>query len=186
MNVAPDLADRAAARLRSKILDAIGLARKSGDVVFGLHNVQHAIAKAPGGELLFEASDGKPEYRAQLAERLNERFTGRFADRSAEPGGLPVDGNGPAEMRQAGVKTITVFSAAELGLALGRDNVVHVWMKNQGLARRVCESLNKLYGLQPADAAGDLSKPGDLSEKADLETRRDGSGADRKNDRDKE
>ena len=140
-NVAPDLADRAAARLRIKILDAIGLARKGGDVVFGLHNVEHAIARARGGELLLEATDGKPEYRAQLAARLSERLG---ADAAA-------------------VKTVTVFSAAELGLALGRDNVVHVWMKNQGLTARVLETLNKLHGLQPAnaqDAPNEIGEPG--------------------------
>lgn len=144
VNVAPDLADRAAARLRSKILNAIGLARKSGDVVFGLHNVEHAITRAQGGELLFEATDGKPEYRAQLAARLTERF------------GNP----GSAETAAAkAVQTVTVFSSAELGLALGRDNVVHVWMKNQGIAQRVCENLNKLSGLERPDEPGTPGSP---------------------------
>ncbi|WP_108259021.1 RNA-binding protein [Mangrovicoccus ximenensis] len=53
---------------------------------------------------------------------------------------------------------ITVLSGAELGLAFGRENVVHGALAAGGLARRVVEEASRLAGLRPQD--GGNSAPG--------------------------
>ncbi|WP_138466458.1 RNA-binding protein [Poseidonocella sp. HB161398] len=53
---------------------------------------------------------------------------------------------------------ISVLSGAELGLAFGRENVVHGALAAGGLARRVVEEASRLAGLRPQD--GGNSAPG--------------------------
>jgi len=121
--VEPGLADRVEAHLRAKVLSLIGLARKSGDLEVGLHNVLKALAKSNEG-LLFAAYDGSLRSRNEVKDQLA---------RSAAPGN-----------RADTPHLVEVFSRSELGLALGRDSVVHVFVKNKGLLNRIRKELDRL------------------------------------------
>jgi len=97
--VAPaDLADQVERLLTKRLLDGLGLARRAGDLTSGFEKV---LAAVRGGKVawLIEASDGAEDGRTKL---LN------LARHMTPPPGV-----------------IGVFSAAELGLALGAENVIH-------------------------------------------------------------
>lgn len=94
--VPPDLAGQVRAALTARLLDLLGLAKKAGQVTAGLAKVEEASAKRHM-LALFLAADAGAEGR-------------RNAARLAEKAGIPV---------------IEAFTAAQLGLALGRANVVH-------------------------------------------------------------
>ncbi|MFZ5708988.1 MAG: RNA-binding protein [Pseudomonadota bacterium] len=50
------------------------------------------------------------------------------------------------------------LTAAELGLAFGRDSVIHAALAAGGLAERVVEEAAKLTGLRPVDGGDDAGK----------------------------
>jgi predicted RNA-binding protein YlxR (DUF448 family) len=97
----PDLADQVAARLREAALGRLGIARKAGAVVAGFTKVEAAIA----GERLsgvLTATDAAEDGERKIGQALHRRF-------GAE-GPVPV---------------LRLFASEELGLALGRSNVIH-------------------------------------------------------------
>ena len=57
MKASPDLAEQVSALLRARILNALGLARKAGDLTSGFEKVSSAISSGKAAWLV-EASDG--------------------------------------------------------------------------------------------------------------------------------
>ena len=92
MKASPDLAEQVAALLRARILNALGLARKAGDLTSGFEKVSAAISSGKAAWLV-EASDGAADGRGKLL---------RLARHQSPPPGV-----------------FGVFTATELGLALG-------------------------------------------------------------------
>ncbi|GAA0601256.1 RNA-binding protein [Caenispirillum bisanense] len=106
VDVPPDLADRIDLLMRRKFLNLLGLARRSGAVTAGFDKVRALLKdQRQGAAVLLEASDGAEDGRGKI--------------RALAPG-LPV---------------IDLFTAAELGGALGRDIVVHGVVTAQGRAQ---------------------------------------------------
>jgi predicted RNA-binding protein YlxR (DUF448 family) len=99
-----DLADRAEAALAARCLSLLSMGRKAAAVAVGFDQVEAALRKAqPLG--MIEAVDGSPDGREKL---LKQSFAlwGRPAPVSA------------------------CFTAEEIGLALGRDRVIHaLWLQ---------------------------------------------------------
>ncbi|HYG28435.1 MAG TPA: RNA-binding protein, partial [Caulobacteraceae bacterium] len=98
LSASADLADQVERLLTKRLLDGLGLARRAGELTSGFEKVLSALR---GGKVawLIEASDGAEDGRAKLtnlARHLQPR-----------PG------------------LVGVFSSAELGLALGAENVIH-------------------------------------------------------------
>jgi len=125
----PDLGERTQRQLVQRMLSDLGLACRSGQVVFGYENVVRAFgAKAPP-QLLLEASDGSPEGRRKILSAARAR--------DVEP------------------TIIDCFASGELSLALGRENVVHAALKSGRLAERLIVDAGRLSGLKriPQDAA---------------------------------
>jgi hypothetical protein len=117
-----DLADQVESLLRARLLAALGLARKAGDLTFGYERVLAAIA---GGRVawLIEAADGSLEGRRKLLAA---------ARRSATP-----------------LRLVAEFSSAELGLALGAPNVIHTaFLAGRGAERWTTE-VERLAGFRP-------------------------------------
>ncbi len=114
-----DLGDRIEAALFKRCLDHVGLARRAGALGLGFEAVAAALR---GGEarLLLEAADGSADGRDKLL--------------------------GPA--RRDGVFVAGCFTAAELGVALGRDRVVHACLLQERLARRLAVDLGRLAGFR--------------------------------------
>ncbi|NEX94261.1 RNA-binding protein [Caulobacter sp. 17J65-9] len=118
----PDLADLVERLLARRVLEQLGLARREGVLVNGFEKA-HMALKSGKVAWLIEASDGSPDGRNKLLSA---------ATRQTPP--VPVLG---------------AFSAEELGLALGLDNVIHVVLLAGRRADRWTEEVRKLAGFRP-------------------------------------
>ena len=118
----PDLADQVRRLLRTRLLSGLGLARRSGDLTSGFEKVSSAIVSGRAAWLI-EASDGASDGRRKLAA-LGRRQ--------------------PTPPRVFGL-----FSAQELGLALGLENVIHTAFLAGRAAGRWTEDVERLSGFCP-------------------------------------
>jgi predicted RNA-binding protein YlxR (DUF448 family) len=119
---APDLADQVERLLRVRLLSALGLARRAGELTSGFEKVSSAIASGRAAWLV-EASDGASDGRRKLLA---------LARRQPSPPGL-----------------VGVFNSAELGLALGGENVIHTAFLAGRAAERWAEDVRRLAGFSP-------------------------------------
>lgn len=117
-----DLADRVEALLAARCLDLLGLARRAGALAFGLKACEDAIMRArPLWHI--EAKDGAHEGRAYLMRLAAARW----------PPPAPVCG---------------CFTGPEIGMALGRGDVVHGVLLQEGLAQRWSAEIGRLAGFR--------------------------------------
>jgi predicted RNA-binding protein YlxR (DUF448 family) len=125
--VAPgDLADQVDRLLAARLLSGLGLARRAGDLTLGFEKAASAIE---GGKVawMVEASDGSADGRRKLLQ-------------SAKRAAL-------ANLRSP--RLLGLFSAEELGLALGLGNVIHVaFLAGRG-AERWTIDVERLSGFRP-------------------------------------
>lgn len=120
--VAENLADLTEAALARRCLELLGLARRAGVVAVGATQVEAAIRAAPL-RLLIEASDGAEEGR----EKLMSLHIGLW--------GRPPLSAG-------------CFTGAELGMALGRDRVIHACLLQERLAAAWAAEIGRLAGFR--------------------------------------
>jgi predicted RNA-binding protein YlxR (DUF448 family) len=118
----PDLPDQVARLLRQRLLAALGLARRAGDLTSGFEKVSSAISSGKAAWLI-EASDGAPDGRRKILA---------LARKASPAPGL-----------------VGVFGAAELGLALGLENVIHTAFLAGRAAERWAEDVRRLAGFSP-------------------------------------
>lgn len=123
LQASADLADRVERLLAARMLADLGLARRAGQAVLGFDNVMRAIDGRIAPAVLVEAFDGAPDGRRKLAAALRAR-------------GLKT-------------KTIECLRSAELGLALGRENVIHAALQPGRLAERLVFDAGRLAGFRP-------------------------------------
>ncbi len=125
LSASADLPDRVESLIVRRMTESLGLARKSGVLVFGFDNVMRALAGRIAPAVIIEASDGSPEGRRKL--------------RNA--------------MLQQGVKAVLVdrLSREELALALGWENVVHAAVKPGRFAERLTLEAARLEGFRPVE-----------------------------------
>ena len=119
-----DLADRVEKALVARMIGDLGLARRSGALVLGFDNVLRELEGPRPPKVLIEAFDGAADGKRKLyaaAHRL--------------------------ELACAVIETLT---SAELGLALGRENVIHAAVQPGGLAERLTFDAERLQGFRPA------------------------------------
>ncbi len=122
LQIAADLPDRVEALLARRVLDGLGLARRAGDLIFGFEKVRAAIT-AGRTAWLIEAADGAEDGRAKLTA---------LARRQTSP-----------------PRVLATFTAGELGLALGLENVVHLaFLAGRG-AERWTLDVQRLSGFRP-------------------------------------
>jgi ribosomal protein L7Ae-like RNA K-turn-binding protein len=118
----PDLADQVDQLLKTRLLQALGLARRSGELTWGYDKVSSAIA-AGRAAWMIEAADGSADGRRKLLQ---------IAARQPRPPRL-----------------IGIFSSAELGLALGLENVIHLaFLAGRGAGRWTLD-VERLSGFRP-------------------------------------
>ncbi|HEY3947423.1 RNA-binding protein [Phenylobacterium sp.] len=122
VSAAADLADQVQSLLQRRLLSGLGLARKAGDLTSGFEKVAAAL-DAGKAAWLIEASDGAPDGRRKLLGKTRKR---------SPP--TPVFG---------------VFSAEELGLALGAENVIHTAFLAGRAADRWAQDAYRLSGFRP-------------------------------------
>ena len=117
-----DLAQRAEKALVARMLGDLGIARRAGHLVLGFDNVLRQLEGPKPPRLLIEAFDGSPDGKRKLyaaAHRL--------------------------ELDCVVIETLT---SAELGLALGRENVIHAAVQPGGLANRLMFDAERLSGFR--------------------------------------
>ena len=117
-----DLADRAEKALVARMRGDLGLARRSGALVMGFDNVMRALDSARPPTLLIEAADGSGDGKRKLYNAAHAR------------GLKPFVAEG--------------LVSAELGLALGRENVIHAAVQSGGLAERLTLDAQRLGALR--------------------------------------
>ncbi len=123
-----NLADRVDALLVQQCLGYLALANKAGQVVQGYEKVLGALT---GGELggLIGAHDGSADGRDKLKARRRSL-------------GLEHQ-----------VRLIEIFDSGQLGLALGRTNVIHAGVKAGDLARKFSQSAEDIALFRSKDRA---------------------------------
>lgn len=117
-----DLADQVEALLLRRLLAGLGLARKAGELVTGFEKASAAIGSGRAA-FAIEAVDGAPDGRRKIL--------GAFRRSGTPP------------------KLIGLFTSAELGLALGGENVIHVvFLAGRGADRWALDA-RRISGFRP-------------------------------------
>lgn len=114
-----DLADQVYDLLARAALQALGIANKAGELVFGHMKVEEALEKGRV-EALVHASD------------------------AAEDGCRKLDGKARAASQGRGFPTVRTFNADELSLATGRPNVIHAALITGGAARKFLAATSRV------------------------------------------
>lgn len=115
--------------LRTRMRGALGLAKKAGAMVTGFTKVEAALLR---GELalLLAACDGAQDGRQKLANRA----------------------------AREGVPQSAVLTCDELGMALGRANVIHAGATDAGWAARILTEDKRLTAFQSGPDGVDRSE----------------------------
>ena len=123
------LADEVEELLARRASAALGLARKAGELVTGFEKVMAEIS-AGRAAILIEARDGSEDGGRKLAGALKARY---------------------AALQKAEVPVLRPLWGDEMGLALGRANVVHAALTQGSMERKVLADLARLesYGRRP-------------------------------------
>ena len=122
LQAGPDLAEQVETLLKRRLLAGLGLAKRGGDLTSGFEKVSQAITSGKCAWLI-EASDGAADGRRKLWAQTRKQ---------ARP---------PA--------VFGVFSAEELGLALGLENVIHTAFLAGRAADRWAQDAHRLAGFSP-------------------------------------
>ena len=118
----PELAQQVETLLRRRLLSGLGLARRAGELTSGFEKVLATIG-AGRAAWLIEASDGAADGRRKL-----------FAQARKQSSPPAVFG---------------LFAKAELGLALGGENVIHTAFLAGRAADRWAQDVHRLAGFSP-------------------------------------
>jgi predicted RNA-binding protein YlxR (DUF448 family) len=122
VNAPADLADQVERLLSARLLAALGLARKAGELTFGFERVLAAVSSGKAAWLV-EAGDGAEDGRRKLMAAARKV--------SPQP------------------RLMMAFTSGELGLALGAQNVIHTaFLAGRG-AERWTSDVERLSGFRP-------------------------------------
>lgn len=117
-----DLAERAEKALVARMLGDLGIARRAGSLVLGFDNVLRQLEGPKPPKVLIEAFDGAPDGKRKLYAAAHR---------------LTLD-----------CVVIETLTSAELGLALGRENVIHAAVQPGGFADRLMFDAERLLGFR--------------------------------------
>jgi predicted RNA-binding protein YlxR (DUF448 family) len=122
VKVPGDLANLTETLLLRRCLDLLGMARRAGAIAIGSTQVDAAIRAKPA-LLLIEAEDGAEDGR----EKLMSLHLGLW--------------RGPP-------RAVGCFAAADLGVALGRERVIHACLLQERLAEAWAAEIGRLAGFR--------------------------------------
>ena len=114
-------------RLTERLLAALQMARKAGQLVTGATQVREAIVSGKVVALI-TATDASEDGRSKLLSAL------KGAERSASEAGLGT----------RNVPHLELLDSAQLGLALGLENVIHAALVNGAAAQSALKRAEKL------------------------------------------
>jgi len=127
VSVPDDLPGLARLRLEQRLLGALGMARKAGQLITGATKVKSAI-EAGGIIGLFTATDAAEDGRGKMLQAL------RGAARAREAAGEPV----------RSVPHFELLDAEQMGLALGLENVIHAALTSGAAAQSALARAERL------------------------------------------
>ncbi len=139
-----ELAAQVEQLMARRCLDQLGLAKRAGDLILGFEKVRDAIRSARPG-CVIEASDGAHDGRGNVLALLRAVHG---PDRDSEPPPGPDPGQDERPDNQAIPPVIGCFSADELGMALGRERVIHACLKQGRFAQGWMGELVRLSGFR--------------------------------------
>jgi predicted RNA-binding protein YlxR (DUF448 family) len=122
VKVSPALADLVEKQIVQRMLGDLGLAKRSGALILGFDNVTRALQESGPSPVLIEAADGSADGKRKLYAVAHAR--------GIRP--AVVDG----------------LSAAEMSLALGKENVIHAALKAGALTERLIFEAGRLSGFR--------------------------------------
>ncbi|NBB17651.1 RNA-binding protein [Caulobacter sp. SLTY] len=117
-----ELAELVEKLLVKRVLDGLGLARRAGDLTSGFEKVMAAVRSGKAAWLI-EASDGAADGRQKILN-LARHMT-------PQP------------------RVVGIFTSAELGLALGGENVIHTAFLGGRSAGSWTQDVERLAGFRP-------------------------------------
>jgi predicted RNA-binding protein YlxR (DUF448 family) len=135
VKIAPDLSVQTETLLARRIIEQLGLAKRSGDLILGFEQVREAVREARPG-CLIEASDGSEDQRQKVLALVKGLY-GPDQNEAGKPAGnreLPP--------------VVGCFSGDELGMALGRERVIHACLKFGRIAHAWRGELARLSGFR--------------------------------------
>jgi predicted RNA-binding protein YlxR (DUF448 family) len=127
LTVPADLPARVGQQLVGRMLDFLGLARRSGALVQGFDAVLESLKGKSPPDVLVEAADGGSDGRKKLLAA--------------------------AQSHHVHPAVIDCLYCSELSLALGRENVVHAAVKRGRFSERLRLEAGRLEGFRPARGA---------------------------------
>ena len=163
VTVPAGLADQVEALLVRRCLDMLGMTKRAGDLILGFEQVREAIRNAPPG-CLIAAADASEDQRGKvlgLAKAIyGPDLGGDLDDEAGEPSEIDDFGQLPP--------VAGCFSGVELGMALGRERVIHACLKLGPIAHAWMGELGRLSGFRRVWLPGWEPAPG--SETSSSET----------------
>ena len=127
-----DLAGQTEALLVKGVLNMIGMAKRAGDLTLGFEQVREAVRSARPACLMAAANASEDQRNKVLA-----LVRGLYGP---QPGESPKDARLPP--------VVSCFSDEELGMALGRERVVHACVKQGRIAHAWMGELTRLSGFR--------------------------------------
>ena len=128
----PDLSSQAEAMLVRRSLDMLGLAKRSSELILGFEQVREAIRESRPACLL-AASEASEDQRGKVLALVRGLYG-------------PQPGENPGKR---GLPPATdCFSGDEMGMALGRERVVHACVKQGRIAHTWLGELARLSGFR--------------------------------------
>ena len=157
VTVPADLADLTRLRLEQRLLSALGMARKAGQFVSGATRVRSAIESGTAIALV-TATDAAPDGRNKMLGALRALNHAR-----REAGSTGPD-----------VPHFELLASAQMGLALGLENVIHAALTTGAAAQSAVEKAMRLarYNAQPMDEHTDRTTVQGVALPAEQDERR--------------
>jgi len=122
VKVSADLPALVEKQIAQRMLNDLGLAKRSGVLILGFDNVARALESAGPLPVLVEAADGAADGKRKLYAVAHAR------------------GEKP--------QIVECLTKAELSLALGKENVIHAALKAGALAERLIFEAGRLSGFR--------------------------------------
>ncbi|RDE09361.1 RNA-binding protein [Pelagibacterium lacus] len=130
VKVPPDLAQMVRSRLEQRLSGALGLARKAGILVTGAAKVAGLLETGRAGALI-TARDAAPDGRRKMLQSMRRGFG------------------------EEKLPHIESLSSAQLGLALGLENVIHAALTSGAAANSAIERAHRLSAFLATDREED-------------------------------
>jgi predicted RNA-binding protein YlxR (DUF448 family) len=127
VKVAADIAAKVELQLVARMQADLGMARRAGQLLLGFDTVTGEIRSETPPALLLEAVDGAADGKRKVF--------------------------GAAHARGLKIETIECLTSRELGVAVGRENVIHAALKSGRLQERLTFDGKRLSGFRTVPSA---------------------------------